>query len=101
MARLIALAFVIAAACAGHSAAPDATPSCWIHDCPTAPGSDTCGACVHPGFDTECPAGFVCSCFSVCVKGPRSQDAGYCAPDAGAALPDPDARMYAWPVCET
>jgi hypothetical protein len=60
-----------------------------------------CGTCVLPGDDTECPPGFVCSCEAVCEKGPRSFDARACAPDAGAAVIEPDARMYDWPACDT
>jgi len=86
-------------ACAGNNVNPDATPSCWIYSCPGAPSSETCGMCLHQGADTECAPGFVCSCDAICVKGPRSFDAGACAPDAGPAPSGPDARLYDWPAC--
>ena len=77
-------------------------PSCWIDDCPDDPGAEICGSCVNPGHDVECPPGFVCSCGTQCVRGPRSYDGGAsCLPfppaDAG---PDPDARIYTWSECD-
>ncbi len=76
--------------------------SCWIYDCPTAPGELSCGTCVNPGHDVECTPGFVCSCSKRCVRGPRSYDGGAsCLPfppaDAG---PEPDAKIYSWPTCD-
>jgi hypothetical protein len=100
MRSALALAIWIGA-CASNASTPDAIPSCWINACPGAPSSETCGTCVHQGDDTECPPGFVCSCSAVCVKGPRSYDAGVCAADAGPEPSGPDARMYEWPACDT
>lgn len=76
--------------------------SCWIHDCPESPGAAVCGSCVNPGHDVECPPGFVCSCAKQCVRGPRSYDGGgSCLPSPPAdAGPEPDARTYAWPLCD-
>lgn len=79
---------------------PSGLPYCWIHDCPSDPAADQCGACKHPGVDTECPPGFVCSCNAECVKGPRSYDGGVaCGTDAGVD-DTPDAQTYDWPACD-
>jgi hypothetical protein len=97
-----AFGFVLAVttSCAVQTGA-DGVPYCWIYDCPSDPGSDVCGTCVHPGWDSECTPGFVCSCSAICVKGPRSFDGGVCLSDAGPADPGAsDARLYDWPVCD-
>ncbi|MCB9560640.1 MAG: hypothetical protein H6708_09555 [Kofleriaceae bacterium] len=89
---------------ADEADAADTSDSCWLHDCPSDPGAQECGTCTHPGQDHECPVGFVCSCTAVCVKGPRSYDAGVvCGADAGvddAGTAGPDAQTYDWPDCD-
>jgi len=101
LSRFALLASIALAACeeAPPPLGPSGLPYCWIHDCPTDPGAEVCGTCVHPGMDTECPPGFVCSCTTECVKGPRSYDGGSCSADAGVS-DLPDARLYEWPDCD-
>lgn len=100
---------VLLAACGAPREATDAasgppwfddggTPYCWNYTCPTDPDASVCGRCKDHN-DLECPPGFVCSCSSDCVKGPRSYDGGLCPPDAGGGPPTPDAMLYEWPVC--
>jgi hypothetical protein len=94
-------AFALISACdAGPPENEQGIPYCWIYDCPTDPGAETCGTCSHPGNDRECTPGYVCSCHSECVKGPRSYDGGVCALADGGVEPPVDANQYVWPECD-